>query len=212
MTAIDPYALVYWVGMAAVAVNAITAVLETEDKGMDLVGAVVVGLAASLGGGTLRDVLLDRRVFWLTDPAYLICALLSVALTFAVARRARLTAGGFVIPDAVGLALFTVVGTQVALDLQTPWLAASLMGVITGVLGGVLRDVLVNEVPLVMRPGTLYATASWCGALACIAALAVGAGEALAMLLGGLVVFGLRLMAIRYQVRLPTFRARDPGR
>jgi len=207
MPAIDPYLLVYWVGMAAVAVNAITAVLETEDKGMDLVGAVVVGLAASLGGGTLRDVLLDRRVFWLNDPTYLVCALLSVALTFVVARRARLSAGGFVIPDAVGLALFTVVGTQVALALEIPWLAASLMGVITGVLGGVLRDVLVNEVPLVMRPGTLYATASWSGALACIALIALGAGEALAMLLGGLVVFGLRLMAIRYQVRLPTFRS-----
>ncbi len=208
---VDPFLLVYWVGMAAVAVNAITAVLETEDKGMDLVGAVIVGLAASLGGGTLRDVLLDRQVFWLKDPAYLICGLGAVALTFVVARRMRLSSGGFVIPDALGLALFTVVGTQVALALDVPWLAASLMGVITGVVGGVLRDVLVNEVPLIMRPGTLYATASWSGALACIGATWLGAGEAMAMLLGGLVVFGLRLLAIRYHVRLPSLQSPDRG-
>lgn len=204
---LHPAELVYWVGMAAVAANAITAVLETEDKGMDLVGAVIVGLAASLGGGTLRDVLLNREVFWLTDATYLVCGLLSVAATFVVARRMRVPTGGFVIPDAIGLALFTVVGTQVALALDTPWLAASLMGVITGVFGGVARDVLVNEVPLVMRPGTLYATASWCGALVCIGAIALGSGEALAMLLGGVVVLGIRLVAIRYQVRLPTFQS-----
>jgi len=205
---LDPFLLVYWVGMAAVAVNAITAVLETEDKGMDLVGAVTVGLAASLGGGTLRDLLLDRTVFWLTDAAYLVCALVAVGLTFLVARRRRVSAGAFVIPDAIGLALFTVVGTQVAVALDTHWLAASLMGVITGVLGGMLRDVLVNEVPLVMRPGTLYATASWCGALVFIAVLELGRSPALAMLLGGTVVLGLRWMAIRYRLRLPSLGRR----
>jgi uncharacterized membrane protein YeiH len=75
--------------MAAVAVNAASAVLETEDKKMDLVGAVVVGLATSLGGGSLRDLLLNRPVFWLADVAYLVCGLLAVGLTFVVARRVR---------------------------------------------------------------------------------------------------------------------------
>jgi uncharacterized membrane protein YeiH len=113
----------------------------------------------------------------------------------------------FLIPDAVGLALFTVVGCRIATDAGVHWLAASLLGVVTGVFGGVLRDVLVNEVPLVMRPGTLYATASWlrragddrgCTSL--------GGGEAVSAAIGGALVLGLRLAAIRYQpAACPTY-------
>ncbi len=199
--------LIHVVAMAAVAVNAASAVLETEDKQMDLVGAIIVGLAASLGGGSLRDMLLGRPVFWLADVSYLICGVTAVAVTFLLARRVRLPIGVFVIPDAAGLALFTVAGCQIAVDVGVPWLAASLLGVVTGVFGGVLRDVLVNEVPLVMRPGTLYATASWCGALAMLAALAVGAGEAVSAAVGGGLVLVLRLLAIRYRLRMPAFRS-----
>lgn len=199
--------LIFGVAMAAVAVNAASAVLETEDKHMDLVGALIVGLAASLGGGSLRDVLLGHPVFWLADAAYLICGVVAVVSTFLLARRVRLPVGVFVIPDAVGLALFTVVGCQVAVSAGVHWLAASLLGVVTGVFGGVLRDVLVNEVPLVMRPGTLYATASWCGALAMIAALAAGFGEAVSAAAGGALVLGLRLAAIRYRLKMPEFRS-----
>jgi uncharacterized membrane protein YeiH len=198
--------LIFGVAMAAVAVNAASAVLETEDKHMDLVGALIVGLAASLGGGSLRDVLLGRPVFWLADVAYLICGVAAVALTFLLARRVRLPVGVFLIPDAVGLALFTVVGCRIATDAGVHWLAASLLGVVTGVFGGVLRDVLVNEVPLVMRPGTLYATASWCGALAMIAAHSLGGGEAVSAAIGGALVLGLRLAAIRYRLKMPEFR------
>lgn len=199
--------LIYWVGMAAVAVTAITAVLETEDKGMDLLGALIVGLAASLGGGSLRDILLDREVFWLYDSTYLECSLGAVAATFVFARRVNVPAGLFVIPDALGLALFTVVGTRIALGLGVPWLASSLMGMMTGVFGGVARDILVNEVPLVMRQGTLYASASWTGALLIIGAMHAGMGEAVAMGVGGATVLLLRFAAIRYQWRLPLFRS-----
>jgi uncharacterized membrane protein YeiH len=80
--------------------------------------------------------------------------------------------------------------------------------VVTGVFGGVLRDVLVNEVPLVMRPGTLYATASWCGALAMIAAQALGAADTIGAMIGGALVLILRLASIRYQLSLPTYRSR----
>ena len=203
-----PAELIYALGMAAVAVNAASAVLETEDKKMDLVGAVIVGLATSLGGGTLRDLLLNRPVFWLGDVAYLFCGLLAVGLTFVLARRIRVRAGLFVVPDAVGLALFTVVGCQIAVAAGVHWLSASLLAVITGVVGGMLRDILVNEVPLVMRPGTLYATASWLGALTLLGALQLGWGDAAAAAAGGAVVLGLRLAAIRYQLSLPTYKSR----
>jgi uncharacterized membrane protein YeiH len=172
-----PAELIYAVGMAAVAVNAASAVLETEDKKMDLVGAVVVGLATSLGGGTLRDLLLDRPVFWLADVAYLVCGLL------AVGRHLRAGAAHPGAPRPVrgarrggAGAVFTVVGCQVGVAAGVHWLAASLLAVITGVVGGMLRDILVNEVPLVMRPGTLYATASWLGALTLLGALQLRPG------------------------------------
>ncbi|MDP2135928.1 MAG: trimeric intracellular cation channel family protein [Sulfuritalea sp.] len=203
-----PAELIYAVGMAAVAVNATSAVLETEDKGMDLVGAVIVGLATSLGGGTLRDLLLDRPVFWLVDVAYLVCGLLAVGFTFVLARRIRVRPGLFVVPDAVGLALFTVVGCQVGLAAGVHWLSVSLLAVITGVVGGMLRDILVNEVPLVMRPGTLYATASWLGALTLLGCMQLGLGDAVAALAGAAVVLCLRLASIRYQLSLPIYKSR----
>jgi uncharacterized membrane protein YeiH len=200
--------LIYAVGMAAVAVNAASAVLETEDKRMDLVGAIIVGLVTSLGGGTLRDILLSRPVFWLHEVAYLVCGLLTVGATFVLARRIRIRPGLFVIPDAVGLALFTVVGTQIALAQGVHWLAASLLGVVTGAFGGMLRDILVNEVPLVMRPGTLYVTASWLGALVLAGAFHLGFNEAISATAGGLLVLILRLLAIRYRIGLPTYKSR----
>jgi uncharacterized membrane protein YeiH len=203
-----PVELIYAVGMAAVAVNAASAVLETESKQMDLVGAVTVGLATSLGGGTLRDLLLDRQVFWLGDVGYLICGLLAVGATFVLARQIRIPAGLFVIPDAIGLALFTVVGCQIGLAAGVHWLAVSLLAVITGVVGGMLRDILVNEVPLVMRPGTLYATASWLGALTMLGSLQWGLGDTLSAVAGATVVLALRLAAIRYQLSLPTYKSR----
>jgi uncharacterized membrane protein YeiH len=200
--------LIYIVGMAAVAVNAASAVLETEDKRMDLVGATIVGLATSLGGGTLRDILLNRPVFWLANVDYLVCGLLAVGVTFALARRVRLRPGLFVIPDAVGLALFTAVDTQVALANGVHWLPASMLGVVTGAFGGMLRDILVNEVPLVMRPGTLYVTASWLGALVLAGAFHLGYGEAVSATTGGLMVLILRLLAIRYRIGLPAYKSR----
>jgi uncharacterized membrane protein YeiH len=150
--------------------------------------------------------LLGHPVFWLADVSYLICGIATVAVTFLLARHMRLPVGVFVIPDAVGLALFTVVGCQIAVSAGVHWLAASLLGVVTGVFGGVLRDVLVNEVPLVMRPGTLYATASWCGALAMLAASALGASEPIAATVGGGLALLLRLLALRYRLRMPEFR------
>ncbi|MEW5781958.1 MAG: trimeric intracellular cation channel family protein [Pseudomonadota bacterium] len=200
--------LIYAVGMAAVAVNAASAVLETEDKRMDLVGATIVGLATSLGGGSLRDILLNRQVFWLAHVDYLICALCAVGGTFALARRVRIRPGLFVIPDAIGLALFTAIGTQIALAEGVHWLPASILGVVTGAFGGMLRDILVNEVPLVMRPGTLYVTASWLGALVLAGAFHFGYGEAVSAIAGGLVVLLMRLLAIRYHIGLPTYKSR----
>lgn len=199
--------LIYLAGIAAVAVSAATGVLEAGRKPIDLFGMVLVALTAALGGGTLRDLLLDRPAFWIVDPAYLVTALGAGVATFAVVRLVRLPPNLFLVPDAIGLALFTVVGTDVSLAHGVPWLAATFLGVVTGVFGGVLRDMLANEVPLVFS-GELYGTAAWAGALLYVGlasfgvAIAPAAGLAFALIVAG------RLAAIRWRIRLPTFRAR----
>lgn len=198
-------ALLYWVGMAAVAVNALTGVLDSSRKQMDLIGALLVGIATALGGGTIRDLLLDRNVFWVVDQLYLIAALGAGLLTFFVARALPLPPRLFLIPDALGLALFTVVGTQISLQWHTPWLVASLMGVITGILGGVLRDILCNDVPLVFLKGELYASAAWLGALSLIALQQIGVSAVTASWLAMGIVLVLRLLAMRFHITLPAF-------
>ena len=198
-------ALLYWVGLAAVAVNAITGVLDSSRKQMDLIGALLVGIATALGGGTIRDLLLDRNVFWVVDQAYLITALGTGLITFFLARALPLPPRLFLIPDAIGLALFTIIGTQISLQWHAPWLVASLMGVITGVAGGVLRDILCNDVPLVFLKGELYATAAWIGALALIGLQEIGLSSVMASWLAMGFILSLRLLAMRFYITLPAF-------
>lgn len=200
--------LLYWIGLAAVSVNALTGVLDAGRKQMDLVGVVMVGSATALGGGTVRDLLLDRTVFWISDQTYLVVALATTVVIFFAVRGLRLPPRLFLIPDAVGLALFTVVGTQVALEWQAPWLVASLLGVITGVLGGVLRDVLCNDVPLIFVRGELYASAAWAGALALIGLQALGLSAVAAAWISMAVVLVARLLAMAFRISLPTYSER----
>ena len=201
--------LLYWIGLAAVAVSALTGVLDAGRKNMDLIGAVMVGSATALGGGMVRDVLLDRKVFWISDQTYLIVALATALLIFFAVRALRLPSRRFLIPDAIGLALFTVSGTQIALEWQAPWLVASLLGVITGVVGGVLRDVLCNEVPLVFVRGELYASAAWAGALALVGLQGLGVSPVIAAWAGMAVVLAARLLAIAFRITLPTYSERQ---
>lgn len=200
--------MIYWVGLVAVATMAAAGVLEAGRKRLDLFGMVFVALAAALGGGTLRDILLDRPVFWVADQAYLLVALSAAVLTFFLARALVLPVGLFLIPDAIGLALFTITGTKAALAWGAPWLVASFLGVVTGVVGGILRDVLCNEEPLVFR-GQLYATAAWVGAVLYLVAARTWLGAEAATVLGGATILAIRLLAIRFDIGLPGYITKD---
>ena len=201
--------LLYWIGLIAVAVSALTGVLDAGRKRMDLVGAVMVGMATALGGGTVRDVLLDRPVFWISDQNALVAAFATSLFIFFAVRGLKLPQRLFLIPDAIGLALFTIAGTQIALQWHTPWLVASLLGVTTGVVGGVLRDVLCNEVPLVFVRGELYASAAWAGALALIGLQEMGVSPVIAAWAGMAVVLAARLLAMAFRITLPTYSERQ---
>ncbi|MFM8339286.1 MAG: trimeric intracellular cation channel family protein, partial [Fluviibacter sp.] len=109
-------ALIYGLGLAASFTCALTGVLVARDKGVDLFGALMAGIATSLGGGTVRDLLLGRQVFWMADETYLWVTVVTAVVTFFVTRVRHLPENLFLIPDAIGLALFSIVGTQVTLD------------------------------------------------------------------------------------------------
>lgn len=201
--------LIYILDLCAVSVCAITATLEARRSELDLFGVAVIAIIAGIGGGTVRDLLLGRLpVYWVHDATYVAVGLTAGVLTFFLARRLRLPKNFFLIPDALGMALFTVIGTSVALSLHAPWLIAALMGMITAVFGGVIRDILCNEVPLIFRTD-IYATASLAGALLLIGLDALAVPHDAAVLLAMLGTVAIRLAAIRWHIHLP--RLRDEG-
>lgn len=199
--------LSYWIGMAAVAVAAITGVIEAGRRPIDYFGVVLIALAAALGGGTLRDLVIDREVFWIQDQRFLAVVIVAGLATVPLVRWVRMPPRLFLLPDAIGLALFTVSGTQIGLSRGVDWLPATFLGVMTAVLGGVMRDVLANERPLIFS-SELYGTASWSGALLFIGLLHAGVTVALASLIAMAFIVALRLAALRFDLRLPTFEAK----
>jgi uncharacterized membrane protein YeiH len=195
----------YWITLFAVIVSSASAVLMAGFKQFDLFGVIIIAIATGLGGGSLRDMLLDRDVFWIHDQIFFIVSLVSAIVVFLAARLIIIPQRLFLIPDAAGLATFAVAGTLVSLMMDTPWLVASFMGVMTGTMGGIFRDVLSNEPPIVFH-SPLYATVSWAGSLLFIGLLQLNMDVTLAAILAGLSIFTARLLAIYYNIHLPRFR------
>jgi len=195
----------YWITLFAVIVSSASAVLKAGFKQFDLFGVIIIAIATGLGGGSLRDMLLDREVFWIRDQIFFIASVGSAFAIFLSARLVVMSPRLFLIPDAAGLATFGIAGTLVSLMVGAPWLIASFMGVMTGTMGGIFRDVLSNEPPVVFL-SPLYATVSWGGSLLFIALLYLHMDVTLAAIIAGVSIFTARLLAIRYNISLPRFR------
>jgi uncharacterized membrane protein YeiH len=177
---------------------------------MDVLGVVVIAVVTAIGGGTVRDVLLSRHpVFWIAEPEYLVVSIVAAGLTIAYARFRRPPDDALAIADALGLALFTIGGAQIAEREAVGGIVTVLMGTITGVAGGVIRDVLSAEVPLILRKGQLYASAAVAGAILYLVLEAAGVARPTAALLGMTVIAGLRLAAIFWGVKLPVLPIRE---
>jgi len=198
-------ASLYWITLLAVVVSSASAVLKAGFKQFDLFGVIIIAIATGLGGGSLRDLLLDREVFWIRDQFFFIASLISALTVFLAARLITISPRFFLIPDAAGLATFGVAGTLVSLMMDAPWLVASFMGVMTGIMGGIFRDILCNEPPVVFH-GPLYATVSWGGCLLLIGLLYLGVDVTLSVIVAGMCIFSARLLALYYKIRLPRFR------
>lgn len=174
-------------------------------KRFDIFGAYVVGLTTAIGGGTMRDVLLGVPVFWMTNPFYLICS--AIALIWVVVFRKQLVRqdNTWFLFDAIGLALFTVVGIQKSIYCGFPMWCAIIMGAMTGAAGGVLRDVLINEVPLIFRQ-EIYAMACVFGGIVFAVCYALGVDPNLNAIIAGSTVIAVRLLSVKYHISLPRLK------
>ena len=187
---------------------AISGIRMASARRFDWFGAYVVGFATAIGGGTIRDLLLDVTPMWLTNPMYLLCtgvALLWVILFERKLVRLDIT---FFIFDTIGLALFTVVGMGKSLALGYPFWVAIIMGTLTGAAGGVLRDVFINEIPLIFRK-EIYATACVLGGFLYWLCDLCGMEPYLCQIVCGAGVFITRILAVRYRVGLPILPNRN---
>ena len=200
---------IYLLDMFGIAVFAVSGALTAGRKNMDLFGVIVVAVVTAIGGGTVRDVLLDRHpVFWIEDPTYLIVILAAAGATLAYGRYFTPPRASLLYADAFGLALFTLVGAEVAYEAGASGLIVVMMGTITGAAGGVIRDVLCAEVPLILRR-EIYATASIAGGVIYVFLVEMGAGPPFVSLIPIATVFILRITAIRLDLHVPPVPPKD---
>ncbi|WP_371395734.1 trimeric intracellular cation channel family protein [Fretibacter rubidus] len=193
--------------LAGVFVFALTGALAASRSEMDIFGHIVLAILPAIGGGTVRDLILDVPVFWLSMPVYIWLAVLAATIVYIAPPRVgkRLTALEWA--DALGLALFCVIGASKAYNLTGNITISVTMGIVTASVGGMLRDIVCNEVPLILQK-EVYATAALLGGLVYCLAVKFGLGQTYALLAGGVCAFVLRGAALHWGWSLPQRRPR----
>ncbi len=198
--------LLHLMEILAVLAFAISGLAEARKQRLDAVGTFIVAFLTAFGGGTLRDILLDRRPFyWVEHQEYVIVLFIMCLFATFVLRVVNLVLSNkvLVIADAIGLGLFSVAGTSLALESSLPAFTAVIMGVITAVFGGVLRDIICNEVPMILRDTQPYATCAFIGCWVYIGMDLLEAAPAWSLIGATLTVVGTRLISLRMGWQLP---------
>ncbi|MES2899775.1 MAG: trimeric intracellular cation channel family protein [Pseudomonadota bacterium] len=197
--------LIKFIEIMAILVGAFSGFIEARRKRMDLVGVFTVAFITAFGGGTLRDILLDKRpLFWVTHQEYAILIFILALIAAPAIRTLRQIVSDrlIVVADAVGLGLFSVAGAASALEANMPIFIASMMGVITGIFGGVLRDIVCNEVPMVFRDGKPYAICAFIGSWMFLLMKKFGVDPDFALWSSATVITGLRLLTWKFDMRM----------
>ncbi len=196
---------------ASVLIFALTGALVASRAQLDLVGFAFIACLTAVGGGTVRDVLLDRNpVFWIGNPNFILIGGAAALLIFFTAHLVESRYRWLLWLDSFALAVAVPAGVGVALSLHQPALIVVLMGIATGCMGGLLRDVVCNELPLVLKQGELYVSAAFAGAVAAVAFDALGASEWLALVICGAITWALRAGSLHFGWSLPVYKARPP--
>ena len=194
--------IIDYIGTSAFAISGFR--LASQKK-FDLFGAFVVGMATAVGGGTLRDVMLGHSPFWMTQWVYQIIVGLSLVFFVLFHKGIQRISGTLFIFDTIGLALFTVVGFEKTYSAGFPFWAACIMGMFTGAAGGVIRDILINEVPLIFRHD-IYALACLVGGLVLTLGIWIGLPDVVSQVACAISVIIMRLFAVHYHWQLPTLK------
>lgn len=189
---------------------AISGIRLASAKQFDWFGAYVVGVATAIGGGTIRDLMLDVTPFWMTNSINLTCSALALVGVILFGKFLIRQQNTFFLFDTIGLALFTVVGVEKTLALHFPLWVAIIMGTITGAAGGVIRDVFINEVPLIFRK-EIYAIACVIGGLVYGLCHWLGLAMTVTELVSGVSVFMARILAVKYHWALPVLKGDTPS-
>ena len=189
---------------------ALSGLIEAARKKLDLVGMIMVSGLAAFGGGTLRDVLLDRRpFFWIENSIWVwfLIAVCVMALLFMRARHLEPTQRAMQWPDAIGLGFFAAGGTQLALTAQVPAIIAVIMGVVTAIFGGVLRDIVVNEIPKAFSDHIPYSVMAFTGGWVVVVLNYLMVEAFVAVAIGAILTIVLRILALFFGWRLPSWKA-----
>ena len=200
--------MLYWLDLFGVFVFAISGALAADRRGMDLFGFVAIALLPAIGGGTVRDIVLGTPVFWVQDTVYLWLIGGAGLLTFVAAPLLQRVERLLLWADAIGLSVFCVAGAAKSYALTGSAEVAVVMGVVTAVLGGIIRDVVCNEIPLILRQD-IYATAAFAGALAFVGCQALGLALEISLWVGAGICFLIRASALLWGWSLPTRKARS---
>lgn len=201
-----PELLLYLLDMVGVVACAIAGTLLAQHRGFDVTGCILVSMANAVGGGTLRDLALDRHpLFWMTDLNYMIVITLTSVILQTFFHLYHKIDKAIKLFDAIGLAAFSVIGFKVALNLEMHPIIAIMMGVWTAIIGGLMRDIICNQIPLVLQR-EIYITASIIGALCYLMLDFLGANAVISefVMLG--VIFWVRMLALRFDWHLPSIR------
>ncbi len=200
-------ALIKTIEIIGIFAFALTGIIEARKKGMDLVGVYAVGMVTAFGGGTLRDLVLNRYpLFWVEHYWYPIILLFLSALAGAILRHVTEHVRSMTVVqvlDALGLGLFAASGASVSHQAGTNPYISSLIGVMTGVVGGVFRDIICNEIPYVFKRTELYASCAFAGAWSYLLVIHAQGDELVAVMSCITITFVLRILAIRYKIKLP---------
>lgn len=197
--------------LAGVAVFAASGAIAAARKSLDPVGVLVLAVVTATGGGTLRDVLMDRHpIFWISSPWFIGVSALAALATWLWVRRFPPPNRALQYADALGLAFFSIAGVQIAEAGGLAPFAAAIMGAITGCAGGLIRDVLVAEVPLIFRQSELYVTACAAGIVLYLGLAAAGVAAGLASTLGMAAIALIRIASIRWGIMLPVLKLPEP--
>ncbi|MFE8072245.1 trimeric intracellular cation channel family protein [Marinobacteraceae bacterium S3BR75-40.1] len=195
--------IVYFLEMIGVVAFAASGMIAAKSKNMDPVGIYTIAFITALGGGTLRDLILDNHpLYWIRHQEQPILILVMALMFSYIKPLSRLRESRIVVPDAIGLGIFSMLGAQLALDLGNSYFVASLLGVMTGTFGGLLRDTLCNEVPFIFRKDQVYASVSFIGCWFYFGLLQITDHSALSLAGGLISIVLLRLLAVRFDIRL----------